>query len=424
VNSTPQAERATPIERLTMIKSLKVTGLNRRMSFDLQFHEDINVVTGKNGSGKTTVLKLLWYAISGNLDRIIQEIPFDSFELETDTVYVAMEREPGQNPTGVKITYRIGANGERTIRKLSRFWEDRADQLKRQIAAASGSSVFFPTFRRIEGGYSTWEPLHQEVVMGGGTATTAMATYRLGSNTAIPEAMNQLSDRLSVGGHRFVASTSTDDINRLLTSIYADISHTNNRLHMDLSQFILQRVGKRTDDDPEVNWTESQTRKTLEEIEDRARRVTRESEAMLRPFTVLSELISKVFQYRGIRLDGPVTLGEARDAISSDLLSAGEKQMLSFLCYNAFASKSCIFIDEPEISLHVDWQRLLFPILLKQSTGNQFIVATHSPFIYSKYADKELLLDVDRGDEDADAPHDGDGARRIPQENELADVAG
>ncbi len=144
---------------------------------------------------------------------------------------------------------------------------------------------------------------------------------------------------------------------------------------------------------------------------------------MLRPFTVLSELISRIFQHKGIQLAGPVTLGEAHEAINSDVLSAGEKQMLSFLCYNAFASRSCIFIDEPEISLHVNWQRLLFPILLKQSTGNQFIVATHSPFIYSKYADKEFVLDQDRGDEDADAADDGGRDHRLPRENQFADVA-
>jgi energy-coupling factor transporter ATP-binding protein EcfA2 len=408
-----------------MIKSLKVTGLNRRMSFELAFHEDINVVTGKNGSGKTTVLKLLWYAISGNLERIIQEIPFDSFELETDKSYVAMAREPKQKPNVVIITYRIGAGEKKTIRKSlvqSGNWDGPVDQAKLQLAGASGSSVFFPTFRRIEGGFSISTRPNEEAgrLFGSGMVTF----YPGGDPTAIQQAMNQLSDRLSVGAHRFVASISTDDISRLLTSIYAEISQTNNRLHMDLSRFILQQVGKWTGDDPGANWTESQTRKTLKEIEDRALRVTRESEAMLQPFTVLSELITKIFQYRGIQLDGPVTLGEAREAIGSDLLSSGEKQMLSFLCYNAFASKSCIFIDEPEISLHVDWQRLLFPILLKQSTGNQFIVATHSPFIYSKYADKELLLAPDRGDEDADPSHDGAGDRRIPQENELADVAG
>jgi predicted ATP-dependent endonuclease of OLD family len=49
-------------------------------------------------------------------------------------------------------------------------------------------------------------------------------------------------------------------------------------------------------------------------------------------------------------------------------------------------------IDEPELSLHADWQRLLFPVLLSQGSKNQFIVATHSPFIYAKYPDHEISL--------------------------------
>ena len=299
--------------------------------------------------------------------------------------------------------------------------------MNRQLAGASGSSVFFPTFRRIEGGFSISTRPDEEVVRfvgRGGIAATAAAYYFTGDTTAIQQAMNQLSDRLSFGAHRFVASISTDDINRLLTSKYAEISERNNRLHMDLSRFILQQVGGRASTDFGTGSAEGQALRTLEEIESRAQHVTRESEALLRPFTVLSEQISRTFQHKGIKLAGPVTLGEAREAIGSDLLSAGEKQMLSFLCYNAFANQSCIFIDEPEISLHVDWQRLLFPILLKQSTGNQFIVATHSPFIYSKYADKELVLALDRGDEDADAPIDREGDHRLPRENQLADVAG
>ena len=52
-----------------MIKSFRAKNLNQRLSFDLQFNEDINIVTGKNGSGKTTLLKLLWYAISDASDK-------------------------------------------------------------------------------------------------------------------------------------------------------------------------------------------------------------------------------------------------------------------------------------------------------------------------------------------------------------------
>lgn len=81
-----------------------------------------------------------------------------------------------------------------------------------------------------------------------------------------------------------------------------------------------------------------------------------------------------------------------------DKLSAGEKQMLSFLCYNTFSKNKIIFIDEPELSLHPDWQRLLIPTLLKQGGNNQFFIATHSPFIYAKYPDKELVLSEDKGE--------------------------
>jgi predicted ATPase len=411
-----------------MIKSLKATGVNGRMSFDLQFHEDINIVTGKNGSGKTTLLKLLWYAISGNLERIIPEIRFESFELETDKVSVGMVRETKPKRTIVKLIHQIGSGEKKEIEKpfeRSTRWEELME-VNRQIARASGSSVFFPTFRRIEGGFSISTRRDEEIVryIEGGVLTTASGIYFGADHAAIQQAMNQLSDRMSVGAHRFVASISTDDINRLVTSKYAEISEKNNRLHMDLSSFILKQVSEQTSDDAGTGKQEEHTKETLGEIRQRARHVTEESETLLRPFTVLSELMSQIFQYKGIKLAGPVTLGEARDAITSEVLSAGEKQMLSFLCYNAFAKDSCLFIDEPEISLHVDWQRILFPVLLKQSTGNQFIVATHSPFIYSKYADKELVLASERGDEHADALTDREGDYRLPRENEPADAPG
>jgi len=68
-----------------------------------------------------------------------------------------------------------------------------------------------------------------------------------------------------------------------------------------------------------------------------------------------------------------------------------------FLCYNAFSEDTAIFIDEPELSLHVDWEGILLPTLLEQATTNQLFVATHSPFIYTLYPDKEFMLDDTRG---------------------------
>jgi ABC-type lipoprotein export system ATPase subunit len=130
-----------------------------------------------------------------------------------------------------------------------------------------------------------------------------------------------------------------------------------------------------------------------------APQTNRKKSELLKPFTVLSNLIKDIFRDKGIKITTALTLGEASEAIMSDKLSAGEKQMLSFLCYCIFTENSIIFIDEPELSLHPDWQRTLIPTLMEISSTNQFFIATHSPFIYSKYPDKEIVLDIDKGGE-------------------------
>ena len=113
--------------------------------------------------------------------------------------------------------------------------------------------------------------------------------------------------------------------------------------------------------------------------------------------TAVDDLVEKLFNHTGISFGRKLSFGDAADAINSNMLSAGEKQMLSFICYNAFHENTIIFIDEPELSLHVDWQRMLYLILSRQNSTNQFIFATHSPFIYAKYPDKELIIDPDKG---------------------------
>ena len=163
-----------------------------------------------------------------------------------------------------------------------------------------------------------------------------------------------------------------------------------NELYVMFSQEITQKTSD--------TKSSSDAGLVLADIQESVGQFTKRQDSLLRPFFVLSERVRDIFQYEGIRVTSGITLGEVNEAIVSDNLSAGEKQMLSFLCYNTFEENAAIFIDEPELSLHVDWQRLLLPTLLEQDTNNQFFVATHSPFIYSKYPEKEILLGTDRGD--------------------------
>lgn len=68
-------------------------------------------------------------------------------------------------------------------------------------------------------------------------------------------------------------------------------------------------------------------------------------------------------------------------------LSSGERQIVSMLYAATYLSgkDNVVLIDEPEISLHVDWQRRLLPRMAQQLGDRQIIVCTHAPEIAGEY---------------------------------------
>jgi hypothetical protein len=51
-----------------MIKSIEIKGLPNKWDHNITFYDDISLLTGRNGAGKTAVVKLAWYLISGNIE--------------------------------------------------------------------------------------------------------------------------------------------------------------------------------------------------------------------------------------------------------------------------------------------------------------------------------------------------------------------
>ena len=380
-----------------MIRKLEVKGLNDRVDAALEFNQDLNIITGRNGSGKTTLLKLIWYLISGNLGQAISEILFRSVSIETDSFSLSLARvRPDAGKFEFKVSNQGSMNAEfRMPLQLEDF--QRLSKSYRLFARVRNRSLFFPSFRRIEGGFD-YLPKHATVDdltwIRSDDPWWRSADEGIGM---LQKAMSQLSSEISVyGEHQLITAISTHDIDELLTKKYADVLKKTDEPYAELlkeitqlSKEIIQKISETKSLDDTVP--------ILAGIQKRVEDVNKERESLLRPFSVLSERIGDILQYKGIRVNEEITLGDENGAIDSDDLSAGEKQMLSFLCYNAFSENTAIFIDEPELSLHVDWQRLLLPTLLEQETGNQFFIATHSPFIYAKYPDKEILLGEERG---------------------------
>jgi hypothetical protein len=85
--------------------------------------------------------------------------------------------------------------------------------------------------------------------------------------------------------------------------------------------------------------------------------------------------------------------------VGLDALSSGEQHELVLwfdLLFNV-KTNSLVLIDEPELSLHVSWQKKMLPELLEIAGTVRFdaLVATHSPFIIGDRLDLTVSLDAD-----------------------------
>lgn len=356
-----------------MIKYLKIEGLNgNEKALEFNFNDDLNLFTGLNGCGKTTLLKVLWFVNSGNVFDLINEIVFTKIEVISSGYEVDVEKKDNTVHVVCKINNQIAFEFTDNVQPKNSSLKRTGFDYTDLFYPMSEESIFFPTFRRIEGGFSM---------------ENKGARYRRVSYP-LKEALSDLSEELSSDKHLFIASVSTDDISDLLDKEYSSIVRSINNLQKEKFELIQKRIKRKKGKNAE---------EILKEIESDITEVETSSEEKIRPFATLKDMVISIFHKKGIELDA-ITLGDRINAISSDKLSAGEKQMLSFLCYNTFSKNKIIFIDEPELSLHPDWQRLLIPTLLKQGNNNQFFIATHSPFIYTKYPDKEIVLSDNKGE--------------------------
>jgi hypothetical protein len=89
-----------------------------------------------------------------------------------------------------------------------------------------------------------------------------------------------------------------------------------------------------------------------------------------------------------------ISVGEAE--LDESQLSSGERQLF-YLMVAALTTRrkgTVIAIDEPELSMHIGWQRKLLYNLIRcaSNAAPQFILATHSPDIASNYSENMIKL--------------------------------
>ncbi len=82
--------------------------------------------------------------------------------------------------------------------------------------------------------------------------------------------------------------------------------------------------------------------------------------------------------------------------VSLEMLSAGEKQLMLILLTVFLMDEKphVLLLDEPELSLHIEWQGELIKCLRELNSACQMIITTHSPSVFaSGWQDRLVFMD-------------------------------
>ena len=96
------------------------------------------------------------------------------------------------------------------------------------------------------------------------------------------------------------------------------------------------------------------------------------------------DMVDDLFEETGkriVRTENEIRFTQIGEMLMPYQLSSGEKQMLTILLTVLVEDDQpyVLFMDEPEVSLHIEWQKRLIDLILELNPNVQIILTTHSP---------------------------------------------
>lgn len=395
---------------MSHIVGFRIDGLAGRdqvLSFEL--NRDINVFFGLNGCGKTSLLKILHSAMS-NDSSLIQKVPFRAAQVDIYSIrYDATITMRIENP---KIVQKSSSEELRGTMSESAEMEDFVDGVisdEKKLTWERSSSVpeaakttkgwlhkYLPTTRLLVGKEPYFAiPRHLSLSDSDMTEEQLDAYFARSVVSLWNDYSNQILGLVRTAQGKGLASILSAVLSTKESQSHSHKSKLTAEVAYDRLKNFLRRQGSL----PILGSFDAFARKyksdeTLQDIVQDIDNVEIEIERAMATRNTLQDLITKMISgNKSIRFTDQSIKVETRDGdeIGLTSLSTGEKHLLRILVPTLLIGKNTLLIDEPEISLHVDWQRDLIHSMRALNPEAQLIFATHSPEVMAHVDDKNIF---------------------------------
>ena len=110
------------------------------------------------------------------------------------------------------------------------------------------------------------------------------------------------------------------------------------------------------------------------------------AQELSKPKTRFQDIVDDLFEETGkkiVRTENEIRFSQIGETLVPYQLSSGEKQMLAILLTVLVEDQQpyVLFMDEPEVSLHIEWQKRLIDLVVELNPNVQIILTTHSPAV-------------------------------------------
>ena len=434
-----------------------IVGLHGVRDFSISITGNRIILVGENGSGKTTVFKMMYYTLSCDWDSLCT-IDFDHvtilfsndqvvtisssllksiFEIDTiDRVQYYVDGRRYHRPrfnAGVlnSVIGIIKATESKNEMELDRFFSDTSlpysyikgvlnakpikelYKITQKIETCFNATILYlPTYRRIEEQLKTifpntdseeWKKTRH---LAKKDRSIELVEFGMDDvEKAVKDYQEHLKDYSRAQQNKLTLGYLSEIIEEKYEQV--DIENIRNLTEQQISD-ILMRIEQSILSDvqkAEITRILSHTRDTLEQpahvrekiichyflkIIDFDREMNEEEASLLRFIEICNKyLVNNYLFYDkqsfacSIKNVVDCKCNNSKNIHFQDL-SSGEKQIVSIFSHlNLTQEKEMfVFIDEPELSLSVDWQRSFLPDIVSSPNCCGLIATTHSPFIF------------------------------------------